>query len=307
MDATTPWPADLGIIDPGIGFPHQSIEQKKATYDFFRPLLKDAQSRDEFEFPAQYMFKDVPDIIDPSLDPVEWIVAKMDQFGIEQAITGFSPNGIRAKQEHPGRFHLMHQANPNLGMESLRALDKAMEDHGIVAAMTFPSGMFPQVAVNDKKMYPIYSKCVELGIPICINGGIVGPRMPSAPQHVEHFDRVLYDFPDLTMVMMHGAEPWTALAVKLMLKWPGLHYMTSAFAPKHYPKDIINYANSRGSDKIMYCGYFPAGLSLDRQFRELPNVPFNPGVWPKFLRENARRVFGLDKATSTSTTPATDA
>ena len=60
-----------------------------------------------------------------------------------------------------------------------------------------------------------------------------------------------------------------------MLKWPGLHYMTSAFAPKHYPKDIINYANTRGADKIMYCGYFPAGLTLERQFSDMPNVPFN--------------------------------
>ncbi len=120
--------------------------------------------------------------------------------------------------------------------------------------------------------------------------------MPSWPQYVEHFDEVLYDFPELTMVMMHGGEPWTALAVKLMLKWPGLHYMTSAFAPKHYPKDIINYANTRGSDKIMYCGYFPAGLTLERQFRDMPDVPFNDGVWPKFLRENAIRVFKLDQS-----------
>ena len=45
-------PQGIGIVDPGIGFPHQSIEEKKATYDFFRPLLRDAQSRKEFEFPV---------------------------------------------------------------------------------------------------------------------------------------------------------------------------------------------------------------------------------------------------------------
>ena len=36
--------------------------------------------------------------------------------------------------------------------------------------------------------------------------------------------------------MRHGAEPWPELAVKLMLKWPGLYYMPSAFAPKYYPR-----------------------------------------------------------------------
>jgi hypothetical protein len=43
----------------------------------------------------------------------------------------------------------------------------------------------------------------------------------------------------------------------------------------------------------MFCGYFPAGLTLERQMRELPNVPFRDHVWPKFLRENAQRVFSL--------------
>jgi len=36
------------------------------------------------------------------------------------------------------------------------------------------------------------------------------------------------------------------------------------------------------------------GLSLERIFRELPDVPFRDEVWPKFLRENAMRVFKLD-------------
>jgi predicted TIM-barrel fold metal-dependent hydrolase len=286
-------PTDIGIVDLGLGFPYQSVEAKKAAYDFFRPLLRDRQSREQFEFPAEYMFKDAPDVISPDDDPVQWVVDRMDAFGIEQAMVGLHDNGIRAKAEHPGRFHLMTRADPNVGVDGLRRLSRAKDEHDIVAAMTFPSGTIPQVAVNDKKMYPIYMRCVELDIPICINGGIVGPRLPSWPQYVEHFDQVLYDFPELTMVMMHGGEPWTALAVKLMVKWPGLHYMTSAFAPKHYPTDIIDYANTRGADKIMFCGYFPAGLTLERQFAELPNVPFNDEVWPKFLRDNALRVFKL--------------
>jgi hypothetical protein len=82
--------------------------------------------------------------------------------------------------------------------------------------------------------------------------------------------------------------------VKLMLKWPNLYYSTSAFSPKHYPKAIIDYANTRGADKVIYAGYFPMGLSLDRIFTELRDVPLMAEVWPKFLRENAIRVLKLD-------------
>ena len=56
---------------------------------------------------------------------------------------------------------------------------------------------------------------------------------------------------------------------------------------------IVDFANTRGADKVMYAGYFPMGLSLDRIFAELPGVPFKAEVWPGFLRHNAVRVFDL--------------
>ena len=78
-----------------------------------------------------------------------------------------------------------------------------------------------------------------------------------------------------------------------MLKYPNLYYTTSAFAPKHYPQAIIDYANTRGAEKVMFAGYYPMGLSLERIFRELPDVPFKDDVWPAFLSQNARRVFAI--------------
>jgi predicted TIM-barrel fold metal-dependent hydrolase len=149
------------------------------------------------------------------------------------------------------------------------------------------------VPIDDKKWFPIYAKCVELDLPICVCSGVPGPRLPMAPQKVELIDEVCWFFPELKFVMRHGAEPWTELAVKLMLKYPNLSYSTSAFAPRHYPKAIIDFANTRGADQVMYAGYFPMGLSLERIFKELPEVPLKEAVWPKFLRDNARRIFKL--------------
>ncbi|MCU1365876.1 MAG: amidohydrolase 2 [Ilumatobacteraceae bacterium] len=162
------------------------------------------------------------------------------------------------------------------------------------AVTLFPSGTFPQVAINDRLLYPIYSTCCELDIPVFCCSGEPGPRQRMAPQRVELIDDVMYDFPELTFVTRHGCEPWQDLIVKLMLKWPGLHYSTSAFAPRHYPKAIIDYANTRGADKIIYAGYFPMGLSLQRIMTDMAGVGFNDNVWPKFLHDNAARVLKLD-------------
>jgi predicted TIM-barrel fold metal-dependent hydrolase len=286
-------PTGIGIVDCMIGFKNVDVH---GAYDFFRPLLKDRQSNEEFQFPVEYMFKDVPDGLDPHADAVDETLREMDRFGIEMGLIGVGDEtGKRAVKLHPDRFIPSASADGNKGMQGVHEIKALYEEFGVKAVSMFPAGCFPQIPINDAKWYPTYAKCAELGIPVFICAGVPGPRFPMAAQKVELLDEVCWYFPELTIVTRHGCEPWQALAVKLMLKWPNLYYSTSAFAPKHYPKEIIDYANTRGADKIIYAGYFPMGLSLERIFTDMPNVPFKDEVWPKFLRQNARKVLKLDE------------
>jgi uncharacterized protein len=290
-----PMPTDVGVIDLMLGIPSGD---PKRWYDFLRTQLLDRESREDFEFPAEYMFKHVPKFQEHLDDPVSYLLSEMDKHGISMAMVGTSFKNDQAQKaikDYPNRFFGSFEVDPNRGMEAVRELEAAVRELGVKAATAFPAGLTPQVPINDKKFYPIYAKCVELDIPICVCAGVPGPRVPFAPQEVALIDEVCWFFPDLKFVTRHGCEPWADLAVKLMLKWPNLHYSTSAFAPKFYPKDVIHFANTRGADKVMYAGYFPMGLSLDRIFEEMPDVPFRDHVWPKFLRENAVRVFKLDE------------
>ena len=281
------------VIDLMFGLP--DVKGLHAAYETFKPLYRDRESRD-FAFPAQYMFKDIPNIEDLGDDPVGWAVKQMDRFNIERALIGISSlSNLHeiARDRFADRFIFDVPVDPNYGMDEVRRLRTLAKEYDVRAASVFPCGCNPQVPIDDKRMYVMYAACIDLGIPILVNAGVPGPRVPMAPQMVELIDEVCWFFPELKFVMRHGAEPWDALAVKLMLKYPNLYYSTSAFAPKHYPKSIIHFANTRGADKIMYAGYFPMGLSLDRIFTELRDVPFKDNVWPKFLYENAKRVFGL--------------
>jgi predicted TIM-barrel fold metal-dependent hydrolase len=282
----------IGAIDLMISFPAADAQRH---YDFMKPMLRDDESPN-MQFPAEYMFKDVPNHLEEGSDPIDVALGEMDKYGVAMGLIGGagSDQTTRAIQKHPDRFIASVEVDPNEITKAVRRIRRAHEEHGIKAVTTFPAGCNPQVPVSDRRYYPVYQTCIDLDIPIISNAGIAGPRFPSACQDVMHFDQVCYDFPELRIVMRHGAEPWEDLAVKLMLKWPGLYYMTSAFAPKYYPKAIVDYANTRGADKIMYAGYYPMGLSLERIFAEMPNVPFRDHVWPKFLRENAIQVFKLD-------------
>jgi hypothetical protein len=283
-----------GIIDTMIGFPTDP-DQLYALLR--RDLLRDRESKEAFTMPAEYMFHDLPQHqIGADTDPISFTLSEMDRFGIGVGLVSLSASRElteRALTEHPDRFVASLTVNPNDGMNGIRELVQLHERWGIRAVSLFPHGVAPQVAIDAPKMYPIYAKCVELQLPVFITVGIAGPRVPSSVQKVELLEQVLYDFPELVIVMRHGAEPWVDLAVKLMIKWPNLHYSTSAFAPRYYPTEIVEYANTRGADRLVYGGYFPMGLSLARIMEEMDSVPLTDTAWPAFLRENARRLLGL--------------
>ena len=287
--------AGIGVIDTMLGFPAADMA---AQYAFITRQTKDTESKEGFQFPAEYMFKDSPDKRISTDDPVGYTLHEMDRWGIARGLVGVTLDdddspANRALRLAPDRFIASVNPDPNEGMKCIRDIVRAHEEYGARAITLFPAGYFPQVPINDKLMYPVYAKACELGIPVFCCAGIPGPRLKAAPQHVELIDEVMFDFPELTFVTRHGCEPWTELMVKLMLKWPGLHYSTSAFAPRYYPKAVIDYANTRGADKVIYAGYFPMGLSLERIMTEMRNVPLKDEVWPKFLRTNAERVLGL--------------
>ncbi len=283
-------PSDIGIIDTMIGFPADDFKM----YDFIREQLKDGS--DSLDFPVEYMFKNVPKELYGTEDPIAVTLHEMDRFGIEVGLIGVGGDVSRkALNDYPDRFVGQGSVDPNKGMDGIRDMVRQYEEFGVRSFGAFNAGYNPQVGISDPLMYPIYAKCVELDVPIFSCAGVPGPRFPMWPQEVRLIDQVMYDFPELVFVTRHGCEPWEDLAVKLMLKWPNLYYSTTAFAPKYYPEAIVKFANSRGADKIIYGGYFPMGLSVERIMNDMQALPLKDEVWPKFLRDNARKVLKLDE------------
>ena len=238
-----------GVIDTFLSMPDTRARQA-AKYQNIRDLSHDRETK-SMEMPAEYMFKGVPHYEDDEVDdPIQVVLAGMETHGITKFLVGVHENehSKRAVREHPDRFAGMLNVDPNSGMEAVRSIDAAIEEWGasLRAVHCWGTGLNPQVPVGDKMMYPIYAKCVEVGLPIIVYAGVPGPRIPAMAQHPMQLDEVCWFFPELQIVSRHGAEPWTELMVKLLLKWPGLHYSTSAFAPKYYPRDIIEFANSPG-------------------------------------------------------------
>jgi predicted TIM-barrel fold metal-dependent hydrolase len=151
--------------------------------------------------------------------------------------------------------------------------------------------LYVQLPYNDAVYYPVYAKCAELGIPVGLNVGMPGPKVPGKHQHPISLDDVCAFFPELTVIMSHGGDPWGGLCAKLMQRWENLHYMSSAYSPKRIPPEIVDWMNWRGSERVMWASDYPV-LEFARCRREILEMPFKDEQRRyNFAYGNADRMF----------------
>ena len=140
-----PMPTDVPIIDCMIGFPASDFSQ----YEFIRKQLKDSESRDGYDFPVEYMFKNVPKELYGTENPIDVTLHEMDRFGVEKGLIGCQGDvSQKALKDHPDRFIPCGNVDPNDGMEGIRQMVRDYEEWGVRAFGAFPAGCNPQVAID---------------------------------------------------------------------------------------------------------------------------------------------------------------
>jgi uncharacterized protein len=225
------------------------------------------------------------------------VLDEMDANGVERAIVTGNVNErtgspIRFAEARPDRFALAAGGlNLLRPMPSLRLLQSFVADYPVACALVGPAfwgdGMYPP---ENAVYYPLYTKCCELDLPLCMNAGLPGPPIPGEAQNPIYYDRVCVRFPELKLCMIHGADPWWDTAIRLMLKYPNLHLMTSAWAPKYLPQSLLHFMRSRGKEKVIFASDAPV-LSITRTVGEAVKLDLPPEVLDNYLYANAQRFF----------------
>ena len=234
------------------------------------------------------------------LSPDE-LVAAMDAAGIgRMLLTAWCrPEGWLCTNDevaefvraHPDRFvgvATVHLSDP---VAAVRELERAVVELGCRALRIIP--WLWRLPPSDRLYYPLYVKCVELGIPFCTQVGHTGPLMPSdTGRPIPYLDEVALTFPDLTIVGGHIGHPWTDEMIGLAWKHDNVFIDTSAYLPRYYPPQLLHYLRTYGRDKVLFATNFPH-LPLDRCMAQVAELDLPDAARAAFLHGNAQRVFGL--------------
>ena len=229
---------------------------------------------------------------------IEQLCDDMDAAGVERAILSIQaanpdPEVLAFCAAKPERFKLAVSLDPRRGMPGLRELEALVRNEPVATARVVPFmiGLPPTHA----SYYPVFAKCCELGLPITSNAGIPGPPAPGQGQHPMLLDEICLFFPELVLVMAHGADPWWGEAIRLMLKYKNLYLKTSAWAPKYLPEQLLQYMRTRGKKKIIWASDHPV-LSMERCAREARAMNLPPEILSGYMRDNALRVFWREES-----------
>ena len=291
------------LVAPGLsGTEYQYEEFQTMVRTTLRPLLRDGKVTTQWGRVVEV--DDPPTESDPELK-VEEAVARLDATGCEAVVLAClkmysyrshhqlimdMPEEVVAEAVtcEPSRFIGAAGYNPWRIDESLRRIETFVREYQFKYVYFHPItfGMAP----NDRRCYPLYAKCVELGIPVGMQVGHSAEPLPSDVGRPMLVDDVAIDFPDLKINLSHTGWPWTGEFISMLWRHPNVYGDISAYFPKTLDPELVRAMDRQLRHKIMLG---TNGFPLERCLAELDELPLREETKARIRRDNAAEFLGL--------------
>ena len=178
-------------------------------------------------------------------------------------------------------------------MEAVRELRRCVTELGFLGLRVIP--WLWEAPPTDRRYYPLYAACVELGVPFCTQVGHTGPLRPSETgRPIPYIDQVAIDFPELVIVVRphrlpvdRGDGRGRPQARERLHRHLGLHR-----APLPARARRATCAADGGSRKVLFGSNFPM-IAPAAGARGPRRAELDDETQELFLHANAERVFGL--------------
>lgn len=260
----------------------------------FDPGMKDSPTRHGVSEPPR-------SFVARSMDA---FVTELDDAGIEKALVmgrhsapqyGFIPNEslVEMRKEYPDRFWVFGGVGEPTVRQSVDEVQRCLDDHGFEGIAVDPGWSDPPLRPDAPELYPIYALCEQRQVPVSVTMSIfLGPDISYAdPTAIQ---RVAASFPDLKIIVVHGAWPWVTQMLGVAFRHRNVWLLPDFYM--HIPRmpaaqQFVDAANYYLGDRLLYGSAYPArpvGQSLE-EFRALP---LEPEVLEKCTGGNLRRLLG---------------
>ncbi len=171
-----------------------------------------------------------------------------------------------------------------------------MLELGLVGLTVEPSTARVSRRVDDRRLYPIYEEAQKRGLPVLtVMSCLLGPYLDDCKP--EWLDHVATDFPNLTLIIQHGAWPYSREAVGLAYKQPNVYLVPGQYVHYEFPgsEDYVKAANRQLSEQMLFGSVYPNCGPLQEVMQIVDNLGFaSETIKYQYLEGNARRLLGLD-------------
>ncbi len=200
-----------------------------------------------------------------------------------------------------GRLIGIAGASPAAGPEGVARLDRAIRELGLrgISVAPYANGL----CADDKRYYPIYAKCAELGVPLVMHASThLLAHVRNDCSHPSRIDQVAMDFPGLTIIAHHGGWPWVLELVSVAMRHPNLYISPAGMRPRNFAKTgsgwepLLQFGDTLLRDRILWGSNWPM-LPIRRSIQEIADLPLRLASREAWLGANAARLFGLDTST----------
>ena len=232
---------------------------------------------------------------------MELLLREMDTAGVDRGVVVGRLAGVLGSvsnedvrgivADHPGRFIGAASIDPTDRRQACRTIDQAVKDG--FKLINIEPGSYPvPMYADDRRLYPIYGHCEDIGVPVIMMvGGTAGPDLSySDPIRT---DRVLTDFPKLDVVVAHGGWPWVNEILHLGFRRQNLWLSPDMYFSRMPGwEEYVKAADGFLSDRMLYASSFP--FCPVQGYKEwFEKLPIKEENLKKVMGGNAQRLLGL--------------
>lgn len=187
--------------------------------------------------------------------------------------------------------------DPWKGQKALQETERAIKELGMMGVKLHPP--VQAFFTNDKRIYPLYDLCSDLGVPVQFHTGTTGVGVNMKEKRIRlkygrplHLDDVAADFPELTIIACHPSWPWQDETIMILLHKDNVFNELSGWSPKYFSPALKKEINGRLQDKFMFGSDFPA-FDYTQLFEAWEAEKYRPDVIEKVFIKNAQRILNI--------------